>query len=497
MPKEEIQNLALRRALFFPTAEIYAERLAGFWDFGPDGTRIRRKIIDLWRKKLVEKEGFVEIHGSQILPERVFLASGHLQNFNDPIVQCKKCHAFFRADQLIQDSINTIVAEAISTDELNALIKKHKIKCLKCKALDFDEVKKFNMMLGIDIGATGKQKAYLRPETCQNIFLDFKRIYLLKQQLPLGIAQAGSSFRNEIAPRNTLLRERELGQMEIEIFFDRKKINEIEEEKWNEVKNYKLRMLLLKEKKERLYSCQELIDKSIVSGKLIAYYLARLQQLYEAYGIKVEKMRFRELEEEARAFYSKETYDFEVETDLGYIELVACNYRTDYDLKGHSKESKQDLSVSINGEKIIPHVFELSAGIDRTFYVVLENAFRKEKRGKEERIYLSLPVTISPYIASVFPLVKKDGLYEKSLEVFRLLSSYNFDVLFDEKGSIGKRYARIDELGVKYAITIDYDTLKDDTVTLRERNTMKQKRIKIKELPELLWMLSIEKESFN
>jgi len=495
MPKNEIQNLALRRALFFPSAEIYAEKIAGFFDFGPIGARIRRKIIEVWRKKLVEKENFHEIHGAQILPEKVFIASGHLANFNDPVIQCKKCHSIFRADQLIQETIKIVVPESISTNELDALIKKHKINCLKCNSNDFTETKQFNMMLALDIGATGKQKAFLRPETCQNIFLNFKRIYALEQKLPLGIAQAGSSFRNEIAPRNTLLRERELGQMEIEIFFNPKKINEIEENKWNEVKDYKLRMLLLKEGLTEK-SCDELVKKKIVSGKLIAYYLARLQQLYEAFGIPVEKMRFRELEEEARAFYAKETFDFEVETDLGFIELVACNYRTDHDLKGHSKESSVDLSVIEDKEKFIPHVFELSAGIDRTFYVVLDNSFRKEKRGSEERIYLNLPITLSPFDAAVFPLVKKDGLKEKALEVFEFLSSYGFSLIFEENASIGRRYARIDEIGVKYAITIDYDTLKDETITLRERNSMQQKRIKIKELPEFLWLLLNEKKDF-
>ena len=495
MPKEEIVNLALRRSLFYPAAEIYANSPGGFWDFGPDGHTIRRKVVELWRKEFVEKEGFFEIHGAQILPEPVFKASGHLENFNDPIVQCKKCDSLHRADKLIAEKINDIVPESLSTQELDALIEKHKVECPKCKGRNFEKVKKFNMMMKVDIGATGNQPCYLRPETCQTIFLDFQRIYkTMRKTLPIGISQAGASFRNEISPRNTLLRERELGQMETEIFFNPEKINEIE--KFKEVENYKLNLMLLG-KETNQFSCREAAEKRIVSGQLIAYYLARVQQLYGKYGIPVEKMRFRELDGNERAFYAKETWDFEVETDLGWVELIACNYRTDYDLKGHSSVSKQDLSVNEDGKKFMPHVFEISAGIDRTFYVAIDLAFRKEKRGTEERSYLKLPARIAPYIAGIFPLVKKDGLYEKAEEIFKLLNEYGLDVFFDEKASIGKRYARIDEIGVGYGITVDYDTMKDGTVTIRERDSMEQKRVKIENLPEMLWKLEMGKIRFE
>ena len=354
------------------------------------------------------------------------------------------------------------------------------------------------MMMRVDIGATGDQTCYLRPETCQSIFCDFMRIYKgSRRTLPLGLAQAGASFRNEISPRNTLLRERELGQMEVEIFFNPLKINEIDG--WDEVENYKLNLFLLKDKKVHNVPCKEAVEKKLVSGKLIAYYLSRVQQLYNKFGIPVEKMRFRELEDTERAFYAKETWDFEVETDLGWIELIACNYRTDYDLKGHGQVSKQDLKVKEEGdnEAFIPHVFEISAGIDRTFYVVLDLAFRKEKRGPEERIYMDLNPHLAPYLAGVFPLVKKEGLYEKAGQISKELEGFGFDVFFDEKGSIGKRYARVDEIGVPYALTVDFDTMKDNTVTLRDRNSLGQKRVKVSELPELFWKLSIGKTTFE
>lgn len=495
MPREELQNLALRRQLFFPTAEIYASKPAGFWEFGPIGVRIRNNLINFWRKELVERERLLEISGSVILPKEVFEASGHLKSFNDPIVQCKKCHAWFRADKLIEEKINKHVPESMAIEEMDALIKKHNIKCPKCKG-ELSDVRLFNMMMRVLIGATQSQECFLRPETCQNIFLDFARIYKSsREKLPLGIAQAGSSFRNEIAPKQTLLRERELGQMEIEIFFNPEKIDEVAN--FNDVSDYKLRLLRLNNKHIVEIACEEAVKKKIVSGKLIAYWLARLQQFYEKCGIEKQKMRFRELSEEERAFYAKETWDFEVLTDLGWIELVACNYRTDYDLKGHAEKSKKDLSVTEDGKTFIPHVFELSAGIDRSFYVILDQAIRKEKRGKAERLYLALPAQLAPYFVAVFPLVSKDGLPEKAKQVFSMLEDYKFSCLYDEKGSIGRRYARVDEIGVPYAITIDYDTMQDDTVTIRERDTMEQKRVKISNLPELLWKLSVGKLEFG
>lgn len=496
MSGEDITNLALRRALFFPSAEIYASAPSGFWDFGPVGETIRRKVIELWRNELVEREGFEEIFGAQVLPEDVFKASGHLDSFNDPIVQCKKCHSLYRADNLIQEKISDIVPESLAVKELDSLIKKHKVDCPKCKSHDFADVKKFNMMLKVDIGATGRNPSYLRPETCQSIFLNFDRLHKnARHELPLGIAQAGAAFRNEIAPRNTLLRERELGQMEVEVFFNPEKIDEVEN--WDEVKDYELCLELLKDKKVKKISCENAFKKKIVSGKLVAYYLARVQQLYERYGFPLEKMRFRELEEDERAFYARETWDFEVKTELGWIELIACNYRGDFDLNGHSKGSGKKLSVKEDGKEFVPHVFELSAGIDRTFYCVLDNAFRKEKRGPEERIYLKLPNRLAPYLVAVFPLVKKDGLFEKAKEIFNTLNEHEFDVFFDAAGSIGKRYARVDEVGVSYALTFDYDSLKDKAVTIRERDGMEQKRVKIAELPELLWKLKLGKTRFT
>ncbi|MDO8428237.1 MAG: glycine--tRNA ligase [Candidatus Diapherotrites archaeon] len=496
MTAEDIVNLALRRSLFFPASEIYSNSPSGFWDFGPIGTKMRFKVLDFWRKNLVESLGFLEIHGAQILSEDVFRASGHLSNFADPIVKCKKCQTVFRADQLIQEHIGSTVAESLSTPELDSLIQKHQVPCKKCKSKEFENVRKFNMMMGIDVGATGQQKGYLRPETAQNIFVDFARVFKTsRKNLPLGIAQVGASFRNEIAPRNTLLRERELGQMEIEVFFNPKKINEVSD--FGLVQDYKLNLLLQGKKEVSSISCKESVEKNIVSGKLIAFYLAKVQQVYSGYGFPSDKIRFRELDKDERAFYAKETWDFEVKTSHGWIELIANNYRTDYDLGRHAEGSKQDLSVTEDGEKFIPHVFEISAGIDRTLYCLLDTTFIREKRGQGERVILNLPVQVAPYLCAVFPLMTKDGLQEKGKEIFQNLLGYHLDVLLDEKDAIGRRYARIEEIGVPFAVTVDYDTLQDQTVTLRYSKTTEQKRVKIADLPELLWKLSIGKTTFE
>jgi len=490
---EVLMDLALRKSIFFPSAEIYGESFSGFWDYGFYGTAIKNRILDAWRKDLVEKEGFVEIDGCQILPEKVFKASGHLDNFNDPLIQCSKCHALHRADSLLGEEFE--LTEGTPEEKFDELIKQQKIKCPSCKG-ELGKTRKFNLMMGLDIGATGKLKGYLRPETCQNIFLNFSRIQkTMRKNLPFGIAQTGKCFRNEIAPRNSILRIREINQMEIEVFFNPFKINEIEN--FKEIEDFPVRVLLNKKKSIEEIKAKDLVSKKIVSGKLVAYYLARLQQFYEGLGVPREKLRFREVDSEERAFYAKEGWDFEVETSLGWIELVANNYRTDYDLQGHGEVSSTNLKVKEEDKEFFPHVYEMSAGVDRTLYVLLELALKEEEKKGEKRLYLSLNPKVAPFVAGVFPLVNKDGLYEKAKEIFDSLLEHKISVFFDSKGSIGKRYARIDEIGASFAITADFDTLKDNTVTLRDRDSTEQKRVSIDSLPELLWKLSTGKTTFT
>ncbi len=482
MTYEEIIDLALRKSLFYPSAEIYSSSPAGFWNFGPYGSSIRRKIIEFWRKELVQKENMLEIYGSQIMPKDVFIASGHLTSFNDPITQCKKCHALHRADDIISQKLKKAIPEATPVEKLDKLIKKHKIKCPKCNS-DLKKVRSFNMMIKTEIGALNNVICYLRPETCQSIFLDFNRLVKTNRiTLPKGIAQVGRSFRNEISPRQSLFREVEFSQMEIEIFFNPKKINEVN---INEVKNYKVRILKINKKDIQEIKVSDLVSKKIVSGKLIAYYLARVQQLYEKLGINKKNLRFREVGKDEKPFYSKETWDFEILTNLGWIEVIANNYRTDYDLKGHAEGSKKDLGFSEDGKKFIPHIFEISGGVDRTFYAIIDNAFKKEK----ERIVLKLNPKISPFDIAVFPLVNKSKLPTLAKKIQKDLQDSWLETFYDDSGSIGRRYRRMDEIGVKYCITIDFDSLKKKDITIRDRDTMKQVRVKIKDLKTILFKL--------
>lgn len=489
---EDIINLALRRSIFFPSSEIYPNSPAGFYDFGPYGVAIRQKIIDTWRKNFVKKEDFLEIYGSQLMPEAVFKSSGHLASFNDPMTKCRKCNTMHRADRLLENALKKHIAEATPVEKLDKMLKENKIECPKCKG-ELSEVRLFNLMVKADVGIAGKSACYLRPETCQSIFVDWLRMTkTMRVKLPKGIAQVGRAFRNEISPRQTLLRQIEFSQMESEVFFEPEKINEIEN--FEEVEDYKIRILRIGKKESEEIKAIDLVKKGIVSGKLIAYFLAKTQQLYEKYGFANKDMRFREVGKDERPFYAKETWDFEVNTSVGWLELIANNYRTDYDIKGHMEGSGQDLRfVDETGRKFIPHIWEISIGLDRTFFAIIDNAFKKEK----ERVYLALPPAIAPIEISVFPLLSnRKELVKKAKEVYDLLKE-DFDVFYDESGSIGKRYARVDEIGCPFCITIDFESLEKDDVTIRERDSTKQKRIKVMDLKETIFRLIKGKATFD
>ncbi|HLD81260.1 MAG TPA: glycine--tRNA ligase, partial [archaeon] len=416
-----------------------------------------------------------------------FQSSGHLDSFADPVTYCLKCNTPFRADKLLEERTGKAFAEGAPTEHLDAEIRKLGIACGKCKG-ELAPVKKFNMMMKVDVGSTGSQPCFLRPEACQSIFLDFARLYkTMRVRLPFGVAQVGGAFRNEIAPRNQLLRMRELSQMDVEVFFDPRDADNFPA--FTEVENESLPLMLPGEREAKSFTVRDAFSKKLFSGKLAAYYLARVFQFYKKLGIPGEKMRFRGLTKEERAFYSAETWDLEVQDLEGnWVELMACNNRTDYDLSTHGKGSKQDFSVrrEPSGEKFTPHVFELSAGVDRSFYLALQHAFREDVKAGEAREWLSLPLALAPVQVSVFPLMKKDGLAEKAQAVRKALFDEGFDALYDESGSIGKRYARVDEIGCPYAVTIDYDTLKDDSVTIRERDSTKQERVSVKALASFL-----------
>jgi glycyl-tRNA synthetase len=478
MTYDNVMKLALERGFYFPSSEIYADAQAGFWEYGPSGVSLKNKFLELWRRELVRRDKMIEIDGSQIMSKSVFDASGHLASFADPIVICKKCKSTHRADKIIVEVSQIEIPESADLDEFDKTIAEKNIKCPKCDG-DFENAKKFNMMFEVGIGPEG-ESAYLRPETCQSIFVDFPRIFkTMRGKLPLGIAQTGKSFRNEIAPRQSLLRLREFYQAEIEVFCNPGKLNDLG--KFSEIKDTKIRIQIDDEIKSM--TCKEAVDSQTIPNEFVAYYLGLLAEFYEKTGINMEKSRFRKLGDKEKAFYAEVAFDFEVETAVGWLELVACNYRADYDLNSHSDKSKEKFEVMDGDEKVLPHVFELSMGIDRSMYTILEHSLREDK--ENERMVLSLKPYLSPIHVGVLSLVKKDGLAEKTDEVY-LNIKRKYDVFLDHSGAIGRRYRRLDEVGAPYAITIDHQTLDDDTVTIRMRDSMEQSRIKISELDDKL-----------
>ncbi len=486
MNPKKVQEISIRRGFFIPTAEIYGG-LAGFFDYGHLGTVLKRKLINYWLDFFVKsEENIYELDSSIILPRKVFEASGHLKSFVDPITQCKKCKTIHRADNLIEDVLR-IHAEGLSEKELTKIIEEKNVKCPKCKG-KLSEVRVFNLMLKTFVGPTSDLEAYLRPETAQGIFINFKRIVAsLNPKLPFGVAQVGLSFRNEISPRRFLTRLRCFHQMEIEYFVHPDKLNECES--FEKFKDVKLRILTREAQKsgdkEIEITAEKAVEQKLIPNKAMTYFMAKEMVFYQSLGIPFEAIRFRHMLPEETPHYSKGNFDLEIKFDFGWKEVVGNAYRTDYDLKNHMEKSGEDLHFVLDdGTKVIPHVIEPSFGVERTIYAMLLYCLREDKeRGWD---WFALPAKISPYVAAVFPLVNKNGLPEKAKEVYKNLKEC-FDVFYNDKGSIGKRYAKADEIGVPFCITIDHQTLQDHTVTVRDRDTTKQERIKIKDLKMYIW----------
>jgi len=478
MNYEDVMKLALERGFYFPSCEIYADAQAGFWEYGPSGVSLKNKFLELWRRELIRRDGMMEIDGSQIMSKSVFEASGHLGNFADPIIKCTKCKSTFRADRTISEISKIEIPESADLVEFDNAISQNNIKCPKCKG-DFEKTKKFNMMFKVGIGPE-EEEAYLRPETCQSIFVDFPRLFkTMRGKLPLGIAQVGKSFRNEISPRQSLLRLREFYQAEIEVFCNPTKLDEME--RFSEVQNTIIRIQI--DTKLVSMTCKEAVESKIIPNKFVAYYLGILTEFYEKTGIDVTKSRFRKLGDKEKAFYAQVAFDFEVETTIGWLELVACNYRSDYDLSSHAKKSNEKFEVMDNDEKVLPHVFEISMGIDRSLYTILEHSLKDDK--ENDRTVLALKPYLSPIHVGILSLIKKDGLKEKTDEIY-LQIKRKYDAFLDHSGAIGRRYRRLDEIGSPFAITVDYQTLEDETVTIRKRDSMEQSRIKISEIDSIL-----------
>jgi glycyl-tRNA synthetase len=487
---DEITSISSKRGFFFQTANIYGGK-AGFFTYGHLGKALKSNWEKLWRENIVYlDENFYEIQSNNILPEAVFKASGHIENFNDPMTECRKCHFRFRADQFLEDK-GIKDAELLSLDEMTGKIEEKNLKCPKCGG-ELSEVKQFNMMFPINVGFDD-EKAYLSPETAQAAYISFKEEFLATRgKLPLGLAIIDKAYRNEISPRQMFFRLREFSQAELQIFFDSEKINE--HEKWKEIKKNKLIIKFSGEEEIKKIDCEKLNTKHKIP-KFYLYYASKVQDFYlNILKIPKEKFRFRELSEAERAFYNKIHFDVEIMLDTlgGFKEVAGVHYRTNHDLLGHSKISGKNLEVFYENKKILPHVLELSFGVDRNIWTLLDIFYRIGKEGS----MFAFPPWISPIKAAIFPIVKGEKFERISNETFEILKK-ELNVVYDKAGSIGRRYARNDEIGTPFCITIDGDSLKKKDVTVRERDTGRQIRIKIKKLRETLMDLVNEEIVFT
>lgn len=432
---EDIVGLCKRRGFIFPGSDVYGG-MAGTWDFGPLGVMLKRNIMNLWWHYWVDqRDDMYGIDAAIIMNPRTWRASGHTDTFNDPLIECKECHSRFRADKL-GDNMN----EGVTTEEFLA----KRIKCPNCGKFNWDEIKRFNMMFETHVGAVSDENsvAYLRPETAQGIFTNFKNVVdTIYPDLPFGLAQQGKAFRNEISPRDFILRDRECSQMEIEYFV---------------------------KPAEGMKRFEELLA-------------ATHTFLEETMGLPENLIHDLEVPEEDRSFYSKRTVDVEFDYPNGREELMGIAYRTDYDLSNIQRESGKNMEYrdKITGETFIPHVIEPSIGVERLFLAVLTSAYLED----EDRIVLRLPENLAPYEYCVSPLLKnKPELVAKAREVYQKLKDKYTFVTWDDSGNIGKRYKKQDEIGTPKCVVIDFDSLEDDSVTVRDRDTTEQTRVKISEL---------------
>ena len=538
---EKIMMLAKRRGFIYPSFEIYGG-VAGFYDYGPLGAQLKNNIENLWRHYFVLKDKCVEINTPTITLYEVLKASGHIDEFTDLTVDCKKCKQSYKVEDIIDK--DTSVEEAV---------KKNKIKCPVCGA-DLKNAYPVNLMFSTKIGIGNCRDAFLRPETAQGIFTDFHLLYrYAREKLPLGVVQIGRGYRNEVSPRQGIIRLREFSMAEAEVFFDPE--NKIHPE-FDKVKNKEL--YLFDNKKEMKISLEKAVKNRVINNQALAYYMYLTQEFLLSAGVDPKKFRFRKHAADELAHYATECWDAELFSErFGWIECVGIADRSAYDLSSHIEATETDMyalrkydkpktveikkiipkmdklgplfknkageikkllekmeakngdriSVRIDGksvvipedcyeikvvkekqvgEKFVPHVIEPSFGIDRILYCILEHNYVETRKKDEEYRLLKLHPFIAPIKAGVFPLVNDEKLIKIAKEIDDTLRNSDVITYYDEGGTIGRRYARMDEIGTPFCITVDYDTLNDKSVTIRDRDTTKQVRVEIKKIVEFI-----------
>ncbi len=558
MNHDKMTNVSAKRGFLWPSFEIYSG-VSGFTDYGPLGASLKNNIMQKWRKQYVSGEGFYEIEGPTVMPKEVLKASGHVDNFTDPMTKCEECGEVFRADHIIEEAIGKDV-ESLENEELDQIIIENNITCPECGG-KLANVWNYNLMFQTMIGAKGDKVGYMRPETAQGIFILFKRLErFFRGKLPFGVVQLGKAYRNEISPRQGVIRLREFSQAEAEIFLHPEdkttpKFKEIEEE----ILYLHSQDVQINEKEPLEITAKEALDKGVVANEMLIYQLYLAKKFLNEIGIPDDVLRFRQHLPGEMAHYALDCWDVEVLTDkYGWVEIIGIADRGDYDLSSHSKYSNDDLNVfieydepktvkktvvkpnlpkfgpvfkgdspkltaaindadneeiikaleengkyiieldetyevpedlliieeveeEITGEKIIPHVIEPSFGIDRIVYSVLLHSFKEG-----EKDYFKFASEIAPVQVGVYPLINKEGPKEIAEEITNNLRANGYTVEHDVSGTIGKRYAKADEIGIPLAITVDFDTLEDNKVTIRNRDSEKQDRIPINEIDSYL-----------
>ena len=440
---EDIISLCKRRGFIYQGSDVYGG-LSGTWDYGPLGVQLKRNIMNLWWRMFVdERDDMYGVDAAILMNPKVWKASGHVDTFVDPLCEDTVNHRRYRTDHILKD--NGVDADGLTMEQMDEVIAERGIKSPDGNPLS--KSRTFNMMFKTSVGATESEDsvAYLRPETAQGIFTNFKNVVdSFYPDLPFGIAQQGKAFRNEIAPRDFVFRSREFEQMEIEYF--------VNPENW-----------------------QEAFDELLKST----------HEFLEALGLDPENIHELDVPPEDRAHYSKKTIDIEYDFPIGKEELMGIAYRTDFDLMNIQRVSGKSMEYTIKGtnEKFVPHVIEPSFGVERALMAVLSSAYREDEQNGSKRVYLALPEHLAPVKFAVSPLLKnKPELVEKAREIYANLSKKNPGrVMWDDNGNIGKRYRRQDEIGTPYCVVVDFQTLEDDTVTVRERDTTEQRRVKIED----------------
>jgi glycyl-tRNA synthetase len=554
---ENVMDLAKRRGFIWPTSECYGA-VAGFIDYGPLGAMMKRRVENVWRDFYVIQEGYYEIECPTIAQEAVFIASGHVKGFSDKMCQCPHCREFLRADH-VAEAGNILNPSIMKNEDLAAAITS--CKCPVCdEVLGTVEVFNFNLMFSTTIGPGSQRTGYLRPETAQGLFVDFSRLLrFYRDKLPFGAVQIGKSYRNEISPRQGMIRLREFTQAEAEIFVHPNEKNH--HPSFSRYADYRMPLLTFIQQQRCEepveLSMREAVDKGIIANEYVAYYVALTHKLLVTIGVKSERLRFRQHLPDERAHYATDCWDAEVfSARFGWVETVGIADRTDYDLNAHAQQSGTPMTVfiqydqprktkrrriipnmsvlgkqyrtkakavfdalatatptpegadvvvdgetihiprdlfevrdeetDIRGEDIVPHVIEPSYGIDRMCYAVLEQAYDEDIADGEARTVMHLSPNVAPIQVAVFPLMTRDDLDTIAREITHAFHKKGILAEYDDSGAIGRRYRRQDEIGTPFAVTVDYETKENSTVTLRDRDSMKQVRIPITKLPETI-----------